>query len=181
MAGIQGLNLDQQILNCVKHTFDNKDWTYWSIWRINNEIDKINKMYFYTDDNIELIDTENKLSVESFGIKWDLDTLEDTWNDFVFNLPKDSVRYALCNFEYHVNNPELPDSTSSSIRNKMVFVMWAPMSAPVKERMQITMHSLDIQKQIKQIGGIQYSIQANTIDDLHYNTIVKDIQRLSSF
>jgi hypothetical protein len=97
----------------------------------------------------------------------------------VFNLPVNSVRYALCNFEYIVYDSELPNI--QMIRNKIVFVMWAPMEAPIKERMQITMHSLDVQKQIKQIGHIHHVIQANTIEDLNYSTIVKDIQKFSCF
>jgi hypothetical protein len=185
MAGIEGLNFDKHALKCIHNIFNKQDWTYSSIYKIHNHI-KDSETYFYTDDNIERIErmermnTKNTLSLDMFGIKWDTDTFESTWNDFVFNLPVNSVRYALCNLEYAVYDPELPDS-NNIIRNKVIFIMWAPMTAPVNERMQITMHALDVQKQIKQIGGIQYSIQANTLDDLHYNTIVKDIQKITCF
>lgn len=148
MAGIAGMNFSEHALKEIRNIYCTQKWPHWTIYHIDNDA--------------------NIIDLSVMGINWDDNSPQDTWAQFVRFLPNDQCRYALCNFDY--------TSSKGISKSKIVFVMWAPNTANVKNRLQIAMHNRDVQKQIKEIGGITVSLQANEISDLDYDLVLKKLQ-----
>jgi hypothetical protein len=149
MAGIQGLNFNSEAIACIKGAFNTKDWTQWGIFGINSK----------------------DITVQEFGIRWDQETAQGNWKQFLKSLPDNNVRYALCNFVYvsPMDNIE---------RTKVVFIMWAPDTAKAKYKMKASMHYLDVKHQIEEHGGIQLTFQANEVEDISYTTVLEKIKKV---
>ena len=54
---------------------------------------------------------------------------EKTYDDFIEDLPKNDVRYAIFHLEYFLED--------ESYRNKFIFITWAPDEAPIRQKMLI--------------------------------------------
>lgn len=160
MAGIHGLNFSRQAFQEVQNIYNLSDWAEWAIFHIDTENTVL--------PNAAALSNTAVLDLSGIGLKWDDDTPQDTWEQFVHTLPKLECRYGLCNFE-HMGSDNI-------LRSKIIFVMWAPNEAPVKQRLQTAMHMHDIKKQINTVGGITLTVQANDVSDLSYDTVLKKLQ-----
>ena len=155
MAGIHGLNLNQFAKNNVEGVFELNNWTHWAVFNI-------------TDDPNTTVEVVN---CETMGIVWDGDSPSTTWQQFTDALPPNQTRYALCNFD--------SIGKDKVTRSKIIAVLWCPDTAPVKQRLQTTMHFYDVKRQMECFGGIHMTIQANEYSDLEYQSVLKRIQKCS--
>jgi len=82
------------------------------------------------------------------------DTITDPYGHFVKMLPADDCRYALYDATYE---------TKETKKEDLVFIFWAPESAPLKSKM-IYASSKDAIK--KKFTGIKHEWQVNGLDDI---------------
>jgi hypothetical protein len=87
-----------------------------------------------------------------------LDNLQDA-------LPCDDVRYAVVNFNYL-------SPTDCVRRSKLLFILWAPDEAPVKQKLMATMNYHYVKRQLEGVVGTTLSIQANDYSDLTYEHLI---------
>ena len=85
-----------------------------------------------------------------------------SFGDFVANLPANQCRYAIFDFEYNLGN--------DGNRSKILFVVWAPDTAKIKDKM-LTASSKDALK--KKLVGISVEVQATGLDEVT-EQVVKD-------
>nr|XP_015799644.2 non-muscle cofilin 1-like [Nothobranchius furzeri] len=109
-----------------------------------------------TNDRIRLVLLEikdGKIVIERTYRQKDLSDEPDIFKFFLKQLENDKCRYLLydCHFE-----------TKESKKEELVFVMWAPDTAPIKAKMQIA-SSKDALKKI--LTGIKHEIQMNDLSD----------------
>ncbi|WVR05611.1 cofilin [Kwoniella sp. DSM 27419] len=110
--------------------------------------------------------TGKKLSYITYGLTADkrnievLKTSEDKdFDNFVAELPEKECRWAVYDFEYTLPGGE-------GIRNKLVFVMWSPDDANVKNKMMFASSKDALRRRLE---GIHIEIQAT-----EYSEITKD-------
>uniref|UniRef100_A0A8C2UT86 ADF-H domain-containing protein n=1 Tax=Chinchilla lanigera TaxID=34839 RepID=A0A8C2UT86_CHILA len=102
------------------------------------------------DDKRQIIVEEAKqILVGDIG-----DTIENPYTSFVKLLPLNDCRYALYDAEY---------ATKESKKENLVFIFWAPESAPLKSRM-IYASCKDAIK--KKFTGVKHEWQVNGLDDV---------------
>merc|ERR550537_183442 len=92
-----------------------------------------------------------------------------TYDDFVAALPANECRYAIFDLEYS-------KSDADGIRQKILFVVWAPDTAKIKDKM-LTASSKDALK--KQLVGISTEIQATDPSEVDYNYVLEKVQSIS--
>jgi len=88
-----------------------------------------------------------------------------TYQDFVNALPKDDCRYAVFDFEYQ---------QEGGLRNKILFVVWAPESSKLKRKMLIAA-SKDAFR--KKLVGIGTEIQATDVAEIDQAAVLEKVQR----
>uniref|UniRef100_A0A1A8N189 Cofilin 1 (Non-muscle), like n=1 Tax=Nothobranchius pienaari TaxID=704102 RepID=A0A1A8N189_9TELE len=108
------------------------------------------------NDRIRLVLLEikdGKIVIERTYRQKDLSDEPDVFKFFLKQLENNRCRYLLydCHFE-----------TKESKKEELVFVMWAPDTAPIKAKMQIA-SSKDALKKI--LSGIKHEIQMNDLSD----------------
>merc|ERR1711953_564315 len=91
------------------------------------------------------------------------------YEDFVADLPLNECRYGIFDLEYS-------KSDADGIRQKIVFVVWAPDTAKIKDKM-LTASSKDALK--KQLVGISTEIQATDPSEIDYNCVLEKVQAIS--
>ncbi|EMP30754.1 Cofilin-2 [Chelonia mydas] len=107
-------------------------------------------LFCLSDDKKQIIVEETKqILVGDIG-----DTVEDPYTAFVKLLPLNDCRYALYDATYE---------TKESKKEDLVFIFWAPESAPLKSKM-IYASSKDAIK--KKFTGIKHEWQVNGLDDI---------------
>ncbi|KAJ7417207.1 Cofilin-2 [Willisornis vidua] len=107
-------------------------------------------LFCLSDDKKQIIVEEAKqILVGDIG-----DTVEDPYTAFVKLLPLNDCRYALYDATYE---------TKESKKEDLVFIFWAPESAPLKSKM-IYASSKDAIK--KKFTGIKHEWQVNGLDDI---------------
>eukprot|EP00047_Mylnosiga_fluctuans_P001363 m.219952 g.219952 ORF g.219952 m.219952 type:complete len:140 (-) comp10279_c0_seq1:73-492(-) len=89
-----------------------------------------------------------------------------SYSTFLSKLPKDNGRYAVFDFKY-----ELEDGGQ---RNKLVFIVWVPDAAKVKQKM-IYASSKDALR--KALVGIQLEVQATDSEEIDHATILATLQK----
>uniref|UniRef100_A0A7S4MRM4 ADF-H domain-containing protein n=1 Tax=Vannella robusta TaxID=1487602 RepID=A0A7S4MRM4_9EUKA len=92
-----------------------------------------------------------------------------TYDDFCAALPANECRYGIFDMEYS-------KSDADGIRQKIVFVVWAPDTAKIKDKM-LTASSKDALK--KQLIGISTEIQATDPSEIAYDYVLEKIQSIS--
>merc|ERR1711907_780046 len=92
-----------------------------------------------------------------------------TYDDFVADLPANECRYGIFDLEYS-------KSDADGVRQKIVFVVWAPDSAKIKDKM-LTASSKDAVK--KPLVGISTEIQATDPSEIEYNYVLEKVQTIS--
>jgi cofilin len=87
-----------------------------------------------------------------------------TYEDFLTNIPQHDVRYAVFDFDFKVD-----DGTN---RNKLIFVVWAPDTAPVKKKMVIA----SAKSSVKNIfTGVGVEIQATDDSEIAHSTVLSKV------
>jgi len=87
-------------------------------------------------------------------------------------LPANECRYSIYDVEMGI---DLGAGLSTSTRNKLVFVTWAPASAKIKDKM-VSAGSKDAIK--KKFDGIQIEWQLNDQQDYEASALIDDLQCL---
>lgn len=87
-------------------------------------------------------------------------------------LPENECRYSIYDVEIGIN---LGSGMSTGSRNKLVFCVWAPSSAKIKDRM-LTASSKDALK--KKFDGIQMEWQLNGPEDYEGSAIIDNLKNL---
>ncbi|KAM9376626.1 cofilin-1 [Pholidichthys leucotaenia] len=81
-------------------------------------------------------------------------TVDDPYDHFVKMLPSDDCRYALYDATYE---------TKETKKEDLIFIFWAPESAPLKSKMLYASSKDAIKKKFE---GIKHEVQANGLEDL---------------
>ena len=84
-----------------------------------------------------------------------------TYEQFVAELPPKEGMYAIYDFDY--------ETDEGGKRNKLMFIVWAPDDAPIKEKM-LYASSKDGLK--KKIVGIQWEVQGTDYEEVEFAEIV---------
>ena len=101
------------------------------------------------------------------------DIVGDRWSNMIGYLPTNDVRFVISNFSYISPIDQVE-------RVKRVFLMWAPDSAKVKDKLKITMFSKDAQKILGMGSGFHINVQANELSDVDEENILHKIQKNST-
>ncbi|XP_047207318.1 non-muscle cofilin 1-like [Girardinichthys multiradiatus] len=109
------------------------------------------------NERIRLVILEIKdgyIKVENIYREKDLSVEDDIFKFFLSLLNKEKCRYLLydCHFE----------TKESSRKEELVFVMWAPETAPIKSKMQYASSKDSIKKVLT---GIKHELQMNDLSD----------------
>ena len=91
------------------------------------------------------------------------------WNGMITKLPLDEVRYVICNFGYISPSDKIQ-------RSKLIFLMWAPESANIKEKLKVTMYCQEA-KHLLSRRGIPISMQATDLSDVNTKMVVSKIKQ----
>merc|ERR1711862_37889 len=89
-------------------------------------------------------------------------------DDFCAELPDNECRYGIFDLEY--------SKDADGVRQKIIFVVWAPDTAKIKDKM-LTASSKDALK--KQLIGISTEIQATDRSEIAYDYILDRVQSIS--
>eukprot|EP00007_Cunea_sp_BSH-02190019_P006781 CAMPEP_0174228922 /NCGR_PEP_ID=MMETSP0417-20130205/22_1 /TAXON_ID=242541 /ORGANISM="Mayorella sp, Strain BSH-02190019" /LENGTH=139 /DNA_ID=CAMNT_0015306411 /DNA_START=38 /DNA_END=457 /DNA_ORIENTATION=+ len=89
---------------------------------------------------------------------------ETSWDEFTGSLPKDDCRYAVYDFAFQVDGGQ---------RNKLLFVVWAPDTAKIKNKMLITSTKDAVRKKLV---GIGLEIQATDFSEIDIEEITQRCQ-----
>jgi len=136
-----------------------------------DDANEISKLLFLRDSPLQYamfqIDNEHDLVVYCKARKKFTRSMENSFYDFVSHLPPYSPRYILYNFDYISPIDKIP-------RSRMLWIMWAPDEAPVKEKLLITMRSRNAKACLCKAHAI--SLQANALDDLTIENIFANLK-----
>ncbi|KAJ3025466.1 UNVERIFIED_CONTAM: cofilin [Siphonaria sp. JEL0065] len=89
---------------------------------------------------------------------------EATYEKFISLLPESEGRYGVYDFEF--------DNGSEGIRNKLVFFLWAPDTAPIKARMVYASSKQAIRQRL---DGINIEIQATDFSELAHEAVFEKV------
>jgi len=89
-----------------------------------------------------------------------------TYDDFVKELPPNACRYAIYDFEY--------DSDDGRKSDKIIFVLWAPDSAKIKEKMLYTSSKDAVRKKLVGVGT---EIQATDLGEIDREVVLEKVKR----
>jgi cofilin len=92
---------------------------------------------------------------------------QEQWNAFANHLPKDKCAYCFVNFSYM-------SPTDQVERSKVVFVLWSPENAKMKEKMMTAFSANGVLNKIGE-GGISARIQAGCSSTIDYNVVVEHV------
>jgi len=87
------------------------------------------------------------------------------YNSFLDKLPKDDTRYAVYDFEYELEG---------GLRNKILFVVWAPDTAKLKRKMLIASSKDAFRKKLVGIGA---EIQATDRSEVDHSAVLEKVSR----
>ena len=85
-----------------------------------------------------------------------------TYEAFVADLPPKEGMYAIYDFDY--------ETVEGGKRSKLMFVVWAPDDAPIKEKMLYASSKEGLKKKIV---GIQIEVQGTDYDEVEWDEIYK--------
>jgi len=89
-----------------------------------------------------------------------------TYDEFVKQLPANDCRYAVYDFEYDADG---------GVRNKILFVVWAPDSAKIKAKM-LYASSKDAVR--KKLVGIGCEVQATDLSEIDKQVVLERVQKV---
>lgn len=103
------------------------------------------------------IENKEKVIVDKTGPS------DQTYDDFLAALPAQECRYCLVDVDY--------TTKAGATHSKLVFVMWCPDEAPVKEKMLYS-SSTD---SMKDLTGVQCKVQGNDLSDIQKDEVQKKL------
>ena len=109
-----------------------------------------------------------KLSNDLTEVVLESTSNEPSWESFITALPPKSCRYVVYDFDYQ--------SDDGGDRSKILFIVWAPDSAKIKEKMLIT-SSKDAVK--KKLVGIGKEIQATDASEIDIKEVTSQVLAIS--
>jgi len=89
-----------------------------------------------------------------------------SYDDFVAALPANECKYAVYDFDY--------ETKDGGKRNKLCFVVWAPDSAKIKDKMLVASSKDAVRKKLV---GISTEIQATGSDEISYEEVLEKVSR----
>eukprot|EP00688_Stachyamoeba_lipophora_P001286 EW710721.1.p1 GENE.EW710721.1~~EW710721.1.p1 ORF type:complete len:140 (+),score=62.23 EW710721.1:14-433(+) len=122
-----------------------------------NCIRRFNEMKLSKTCKYLIFNMDDKLSniiVDREGAK------EATYEEFQSQLPADDCRYAVVDFGY-----EGPDG----VRNKLIFVNWAPDVAKIKRKMIFASSKVSLKDKLI---GISFEVQATDLSEIDYQVVL---------
>ncbi|EDQ88489.1 uncharacterized protein MONBRDRAFT_8986 [Monosiga brevicollis MX1] len=87
-----------------------------------------------------------------------------TYSDFIAALPEQACRYAIYDFDY-----KLADGGQ---RNKLLFVVWCPDTARIKDKMLFASSKESLRKKLV---GINTEVQATELSEVDYDEILDKV------
>ncbi|KAH3764860.1 cofilin [Pelomyxa schiedti] len=90
-----------------------------------------------------------------------------TWEEFCAKLPKDDCRYAVFDYEFSLGGGE-------GDRSKLLFVLWAPDTAPVRRKTLITSSKAALRKALV---GVAAELQATDASEIDKVEVEKTLRR----
>lgn len=126
---------------------------------------KIKACNFKLSDNLKEIVVEEE-SVVPKGT-------EDSWTVWTKSLPDKECRYGIYDVEMQI---DMGSGLSAGVRTKLVFVVWAPSTASIKQKM-VTASSKDALK--KKLDGFQVEWQLTGRDELEISDRISDMSTLA--
>lgn len=91
-----------------------------------------------------------------------------TYDEFLDDLPPRDVRYAVYDFDF--------DADDGTKRNKLVFVVWAPDTAPVKRKMLIASTKASIKNAL---AGVACELQATDDSEISEEEMLNKVKAAS--
>jgi cofilin len=128
------------------------------------KMQKIKACNFKLSDNLKeiIVDEGSEIAKDTPG----------AWKQWASSLPDKECRYAIYDVEMKIDmGSGLPQGT----RTKLVFVVWAPQSASIKQKM-VSASSKDALK--KKLDGVQVEWQLTGHDELEASDRIHDLQCL---
>ena len=95
------------------------------------------------------------------------------WYRMIQSLPSDQCAFLVANFDYI-------SVTDQVQRSKVLFIIWAPNEAPVKQKMLSAFCSKAIIDECGRGGGIGARLQGANMADLDYDVVKEKILRTST-
>ncbi|KAK9364658.1 hypothetical protein V1509DRAFT_572579 [Lipomyces kononenkoae] len=92
---------------------------------------------------------------------------DDSYDEFLANLPENDCRYAVYDFEY-----ELPGNEGK--RSKICFYTWSPDNAPVRSKMMYASSKEAIRRSL---NGIAAEIQGTDFSEVAYESVLDKVSR----
>ena len=86
------------------------------------------------------------------------------YSDFIGKLPEKECRYAVFDFDYKL--------ADGSQRDKILFIVWCPDSAKIKDKM-LYASSKDALR--KKLVGVHLEVQATDMDEVEYDEIYQKV------
>lgn len=95
----------------------------------------------------------------------------EDWKEFTSDkyLPRDDCRYAVYDFEF--------DTAETGKKNKIIFLLWSPASAPIRSKMVYTSSRQAI---VAVLDGVQKEVQATDEEELEYAWVESQVRLASS-
>jgi len=94
------------------------------------------------------------------------------WKEWGASLPDNECRYAIYDVEMKI---DMGSGTPPGTRTKLVFVVWAPQTASIRQKM-VSASSKDALK--KKLDGVQVEWQLTGRDELEASDRIHDLQSL---
>ncbi|KAJ3285805.1 cofilin [Borealophlyctis nickersoniae] len=91
------------------------------------------------------------------------------YDDFVKSLPPNECRYCVYDFQY--------DTSGEGQRNKILFYVWSPDSAKIKQKM---LYAASKDALRKKLDGIYTEIQCTDLSEVSYETVLDKVTRMTS-
>jgi len=89
-----------------------------------------------------------------------------SYNDFVKVLPPNHARYAVYDYEYQFEGGQ---------RNKILFVVWTPATATVKQKM---LYAASKEALRKKLVGIGVEVQATDLSEIDNEAVLEKVLRV---
>jgi len=128
-------------------------------------INKFNEFKMKNSDRymfFKVSDDKKSIVLEKSG------SIGETYSDFLSKLPANDCRYAVVNVEY--------DAGTDGKRSKIVFVNWAPETAPIKNKMLYAGTKNDVKKCLV---GISIEIQGTDMAEVDEQEVLSKLKQIS--
>lgn len=117
---------------------------------------KFRAAIFKINGDLTLIEVEDTAPIAAGAPK-------GNWEAMCKKLPETDCRYLAYDFEYEHQGAK---------KNRIIFVLWSPDSAPTKSKL---VYAASREGIVSQLQGVQRAIEANDDDEIDYNAISKKL------